>query len=289
MRSKQIMKRRGFTLIELLVVISIIALLMAILLPILRRAKGAAMIAFCLSNTHNLSVAWFMYTLENGGLLVGAMNGTSDNSEPRGRKYWYSWVTAPQNEAGISVDYDDASTEDKLRGIERGLLFPYVKNVKVYHCPADPRYKRPPPSGAKSSAFRSYSIAGGMNGTLWVAATKKLYHPCTVYAQIKAPAEKYVFVEDNDPRCFNVHCWEIELTRPRWADAPATWHYNKSNLGFADGHAETHRWMDKSTIEIGQAKTEDEIARLINVDRPDGRDIAYMQKHYAAVPGRETD
>ena len=127
-----------------------------------------------------------------------------------------------------------------------------------------------------------------MNGTLWIDAMTKLYHSCTVYTQIKAPAEKYVFVEDNDPRGFNVNAWEIDLTTNKWsADYPAIWYYNKSNLGFADGHAETHRWMDKKTIEIGQATTVKTIDELRKENQKGNQDLIYLQQHYAVIPGRE--
>jgi prepilin-type processing-associated H-X9-DG protein len=69
----------------------------------------------------------------------------------------------------------------------------------------------------------------------------------------------------------------------------AIWHYNKSNLGFADGHAETHRWMDKRTIRLGQVKTQNELDSAIKVDQTGNQDLIYMQKHYAALRGAETD
>jgi len=271
---------------------------MAILMPVLQRAKGAAMTALCLSNTHNLSLAWFAYTIDNDGRLVGPETRCSDNSDPGhaggGQHwFWYCWVTAPQNAAGTYVDYQTATYEDKIRAIERGLLFPYVKNVKVYHCPADTRYKKPaadPAYQGTCGGYHSYSIAACMNGTLWIDDMIRQYHSCTIYTQIKAPAGKYVFVEDNDPRGFNVNAWEIDLTTHRWsADYPAVWHYNKSNLGFADGHAETHRWMDKKTIKIGQAKTVDEINALRGEEQPQNQDLIYLQQHYAALRGAETN
>lgn len=67
-------KREGFTLIELLVVISIIALLMAILMPALSKVKEQAKAAICLSNLHQHGLAWKMYTDEYKQILVREIN-----------------------------------------------------------------------------------------------------------------------------------------------------------------------------------------------------------------------
>lgn len=278
------MKRRGFTLIELLVVISIIALLMAILMPVLRRAKGHAICTLCLHNLKTLSTAWLTYAVDNDGLLVGGHNGSSDGSRSDPLKR-YAAVTDPQNGNGNYINYRVASYEDKLRGIERGLLFCYVKDLDIYHCLADKRHKKPPPSTAKSPAWRSYSIAGCMNGTLFFSQTKAKYHPCTKYSQIKRPAEKYVFVEDADPRGWNNGSWVVDLTRPVWEDPPAGWHYDKSNLGFADGHSETHWWKDERTIDMINESYWKQVARR----QPGNDDLEYMQQHYGALPGPQKD
>jgi prepilin-type N-terminal cleavage/methylation domain-containing protein len=285
-RSEQIMKRRGFTLIELLVVISIIALLMAILMPVLRAAKAKAAGASCLSNLHNLSLAWVIYAMDNDGRLVG---GKGDGSVDKAGE----WVEYPQQENGgvyfsNNSDIAAAPFDDKIRGIERGALFPYVKNIKVYHCPADSRYKRPPTHHdyqGTCGGYRSYSIAGGMNGTLWMSQMKEIYHPCTIYTQIKTPAEKYVFVEDADPRGWNIWCWTIDITSPTWGDPLAGWHHNVSNLGFADGHAETHFWKDRSTI----AMMNDPDWKTTTPLDKSNPDIEYMQKRYAVLRGPQVE
>ena len=110
--------RKAFTLIELLVVISIIALLMAILLPALQRARKQAAGSACLANVRSISTAWFMYQLDNDGFLVSSYVYPGQKT---------SWVQMPQDKAGNTTwsrGGPECPLEDKIRGIKRGLLFP---------------------------------------------------------------------------------------------------------------------------------------------------------------------
>ena len=74
------MKYKGFTLIELLVVISIIALLLAILMPSLGIVKKKAQGVVCLANLDNMSKAWYLYSTENSDKLVGGSTPASLNA-----------------------------------------------------------------------------------------------------------------------------------------------------------------------------------------------------------------
>jgi len=212
------MKTRAFTLIELLVVIAIIAVLMAILLPSLNAARDHAKRIHCVSNVKTLSLAWFMYKDANDDKLV------------RGHTDPGNWVLRPP---------DNATIEQKKDAIRRGALFPYVNNtVDVYRCPADFRIKDP-----GQFAFRSFSIAGGANGENWSGSVR-----ARKYSDLKRPATKYVFLEDIDPRGYNVGSWVMNFNPPRWVDPLAMWHNERGTIGFADGHAEMHRWHDRHFI-----------------------------------------
>jgi prepilin-type N-terminal cleavage/methylation domain-containing protein len=253
------MKKRAFTLVELLVVIAIIALLMALLMPALRLANDQARAIICVNHLRQLSIAWFTYTTENDGELVNGHVPMNSNF-PRG----ILWVEPPQDAAGNYTGGNvPGLVEDKLRGIEKGLLYPYVKNVKVYHCPGDGRIDIP-----EQLAYRSYSVAGGANGEGW----DNSYKIALSYSEIRNPGTKYIFIEEADNRGWNRGSWVMNLNRTdQWVDPFAIWHNEKSTLGFADSHAEKHNWVDKSTIEMSENQN-----NFQNIPPNEGEDYRYM-------------
>ncbi len=227
------MKAKAFTLIELLVVIAIIAVLMGILMPSLKRAREQARSLHCRSNVRTLTLAWLMYKDENDSKIVPGftpLGPTGDNA----------WVRMP-------ADPGSALIEEKQEYIKLGLMWPYVKEVEVYRCPSDKRKNSP----FHQNAYRTYSIAGGMNavgngkgGGGWEIL------PCLNYTDIKQPATKYVFLAECDKRGYNMGSWVMKPSSKQWVDPFAVWHRdNTSTLGYADGHAEMQRWHSKGLIE----------------------------------------
>ncbi len=247
----------GFTLVELLVVISIIALLMGILVSTLSRARALAQCVVCMANLRTLITAWSAYSVNNQERLVGGMpgvRGTTTTLDPRLSWSWYAWVEIPKNELGTYtggyptpvMSFTDASMEDELRGIKSGLLYKYTGDIKPYNCASDPR------NGSKE-AWRSYTIAAGMNIDSPKTNSDSWVDQATNMSQITTPSQKYVFVENLDPRGWNWGYWDIYApsgTGAVWWNVVAGWHKTKSNWAFADGHAETRKWRDKRTIDI---------------------------------------
>jgi hypothetical protein len=138
---------------------------------------------------------------------------------------------------------ETASIELKKEYIKRGRLWPYVKSVDVYRCPSDRRKNSP----YHRFAFRTYSIAGGMNGVLdnsWEI------RPCKKYTDIRQPANKLVFIAECDPRGYNMGSWVIQPKTRQWVDPFGIWHRdNASTLSFADGHVDMHRWLSRGLVE----------------------------------------
>ncbi|MHC4521011.1 MAG: type II secretion system protein [Planctomycetota bacterium] len=223
------MKARAFTLIELLVVIAIIAVLMAILMPSLKRAREQARSLHCRSNVRTLTLGWLMYKDENDSKLVRG-NTPGPGGTP-------AWVIVPQNPGSAPV-------EEKKEYIKQGLMWPYVKEIEVYRCPSDRRKNVP----YHQYAYRTYSLAGGMNAVNPQGGWEIL--PCLKYTDIKRPATKYAFLAECDTRGYNMNSWVMYPRSRQWVDPFAIWHRdNTSTLGYADGHAEIQRWYGKGLID----------------------------------------
>jgi len=261
----------GFTLIELLVVIAIIAILMAILMPALRAARDQGRRVRCVSNVRSLAMAWFMYQDDNDNMLVSANVPRSAQFNELPDTFW---VEPPQGPLG-SYTGEQPTLEDEMRGIERGGLYPYVKDVDVYRCPADDRKRDP-----DRATFRSFSIAGGMNGEERYSYTER---GIIKYTEIRNPATKYVFVAEADSRQWNMGSWIIYPTGDSWCDPLTVWHGNRSTLGWADGRAEMHRWLDKRTIELSG----EEEWWTVDRSQPDSPDLKFMQRGYQLRPASQ--
>jgi prepilin-type N-terminal cleavage/methylation domain-containing protein len=121
-------KTKGFTLVELLVVIGIIAMLIAILLPALRRAQESAKRVLCLNNHKQLVLAARTYASDwKDALPFVNSNATESAGGWRGKtgEAFPGWL----------YQYPDKSLEDHLR---KGVLWKYLNNAKIYRCPFDP-------------------------------------------------------------------------------------------------------------------------------------------------------
>jgi len=260
------MKRKGFTLIELLVVISIIALLLAILMPALTKVKEQARAIICRTNVKSLSLAWILYAETHNDNLVGA---NDRGFRPASTPPYFDWVDRPMDSFGGYVNVDVASREDIERGMQNGLLWEHLGEIKAYSCPADKRMAK----------ARSFSIAASMNGP-WGT----FYPYYKKMANIVRPSRKYVFVEEEtDVGGTNWGAWALNPDAGSWVDPLSVRHGQKATtLGFADGHSELIKWKNESTIEMC-------INQTFNVipTPPDTEDYEYMEDGWAES-GRNT-
>jgi prepilin-type N-terminal cleavage/methylation domain-containing protein len=228
----------AFTLIELLVVIGIIAMLAALLLPVLGKSKTKGQQVYCVNNFHQLTLSWKMYADENGGKLVpifyfahGAVNTNA-------------WVRGSMNDDTKIYPPVEPGVKDStnFNGIKLGSLYTLNRSVGVYHCPADMSTV----DGVRR--VRSYSLNGWMGGT-WVAGQSN-YVVFKREADIvtPSPAKAWVFIDEHE-RSINDGWFAVDMRGERGLlDAPATRHNNAYGLSFADGHGEVWKLRDSRSI-----------------------------------------
>jgi prepilin-type N-terminal cleavage/methylation domain-containing protein len=284
---------RGFTLIELLVVIAIIALLAAMLLPVLTSAKRKALVANCISNQKQISLAWIMYADDNNDRVVGAdCNSSSDwRISPSGGGF-----QMPPIPPAIASSPELVNKFLDEQGFIQGGLFPYCKNADVLHCPADNRWQ------SANYAFDSYSMPNGLNAANTASHSIANGHVLK-QAVVKHPANAIILMEENDPRSQpinggsgtvfeNINSWVLPInggTYPpgwnglTWWDAPAAFHQSSAVIGYMDGHAENHRWLDADTITLarylGTSPTKDNYALQFSLSQCP-RDLLFVANGY---------
>jgi prepilin-type N-terminal cleavage/methylation domain-containing protein/prepilin-type processing-associated H-X9-DG protein len=280
-------KQRAFTLIELLVVISIIAILMAILMPALNRAREQGRRAVCQGNLKQLNLGWLMYADENDGKIVNgaggfhytATGGMTNDGAATGIVE-RAWVGMGWGNNWNTDNPSSGVTEaGQKKAIHEGALWPVVKNEGSYKCPTGRR-----------GEWVTYSVVDAMNGlnalngrtsvstgsthvnsvgsrvgktVLWIKRRIEIVSP--------GPAERMVYIDEGamTPDSFAVNY----VGNGSWWDDPPVRHGDGTTLSWADGHVTHRKWKATETVEFGKRaanryyggfapKTEDAIEEL---------------------------
>lgn len=238
----------GFTLIELLVVIAIIAILAAMLLPALSRAKHKAQGVQCLNNTKQLMLAWRMYAEDNNDRVANNF-GVSSTQQTITRRTFVNWVNnvmdwAPTDQWGnFNPDY-----------IRNGVLAIYLgNNLGVYKCPAD--HYVSPAQRARGYGSRARSISmNAFFGAYSETDRQSVNYHFGNYRQwlklstVSRPSNFFVTIDEHPDSINDGFFLNGPNSNPQnWGDTPASFHGGAAGISFADGHSEMHRWKGRAT------------------------------------------
>lgn len=266
--------RRGFTLIELLVVIAIIAILAGMLLPALGKAKTKAEGIKCLANHRQLLIGWAMYIHDNRDQLPYAYADETNPATSDGA--WVQGILQWEQKVGPG-----SSPKDNwdLTYLQQSPLYTYTGQSKdIWKCPGDKTMaidkdkKRVP-------RIRSMSMSiwtGGNKGTDGGWGPK-----WNVFTRLSSftdpgPTMTYVLLDEREDSIndgFFVVSMEgyPDSSKTTMVDWPAAYHNKAGGFSFADGHAETHKWIDPRTAPA--------LGKIAATSQPRNPDILWMQEH----------
>jgi prepilin-type N-terminal cleavage/methylation domain-containing protein/prepilin-type processing-associated H-X9-DG protein len=276
----KVFSRAAFTLIELLVVIAVIALLAGMLLPTLAKAKAKAQAIQCLNNHRQLLFAWRMYAEDSHEKIPYASTSGDPATDPG------VWV-----QGWLNFDPNNTSNWDVTKDIQKSPLWPYCGNsAGIWKCPADRSTVVPasgPLRGQVAPRVRSMSMsvwAGGFGGNPPDPSDPSW----RVYLRLAdmvdpGPARTWILLDQRQDSInwgnffTDMHGYPDQPGQVRFSyDFPASYHNGSGGFSFADGHAETRRWVDPRTTPPLSANQNSLFAGGV-VPSPNNPDIIWMQ------------
>ena len=252
---------RAFTLIELLVVIAIIAILAALLLPVLGRAKAKGQGITCLSNTKQLTFAWLLYSGDFNDRVANNY-GVTETRQAVTSGALDNWVNNVMTWDTVATGtYGSLNTNLTL--IANGTLGKYTAAaIGVYKCPADnylspvqknAGYTQRVRSLAMNSIFGRFStstdarvdptLRGINKGIDWGFPAYRQYLKQT---QVPRPAKTWLVIDEH-PDSINDAFFVNNPGAGAWQDLPASYHNGACGFSFADGHSEIKKWRSATS------------------------------------------
>jgi prepilin-type N-terminal cleavage/methylation domain-containing protein len=277
----------GFTLIELLVVIAIIAILAALLLPALNKAKLKTVGIRCMNNHRQLTLAWLQYTDDNNDLLLYASR-TGDVFRPElVALNQFVWVMGD-----LDFNPNNRSNWDPSLDLMRSPLWRYCgQSVAIWKCPAD--HSSLLVDGVRKPRVRSMSmnlwmggftgydggVSGGNNAT-YGGSNWKIYLKQSELID-PGPSRIFLFLDMREDSvdwgnfATDMRGWPDQPTRYGFYDLPGDYHHRAAGFSFADGHAEIKRWRDDRTMPplVSNGLVPDVFPS------PNNPDVAWLQDH----------
>jgi len=220
----------AFTLIELLVVIAVIAILAALLLPVLGRSRMRAEALACSNNLKQLSIAWALYADDHADALV------NNHGVPETLARRQTWANNVQ-------DWEHGDDNTNVVYLTDSKLGPYAnRSFRIYKCPSD----REPAANGPHIRSMSMNAMVGNPGELTNRFNPN-YRQFFKTGQLSNPAGIFVFLDEHADT-LNDGFFVNRLDERNWGNVPGSYHNGAANLSFGDGHVETHRWSVSSTV-----------------------------------------
>ncbi len=264
--------RRGFTLIELLVVIAVIAILAALLLPSLSRAKARADVTRCMSNLKQLQFGWHMYANDNRDFIAGNdwESEAGKNGKTRGNLNWMTGWLDPRE-----PDNTDNTNAALLTDSQWSSLGSYVKSASLYHCTASRITAKE--GNEYYPVVRTISMSGwmGYNTSEWNPGFQ--FFRKTTDMTVLASSDALVFIDERDDSIDDGY-FAVDMVLDRIVNFPAGYHAGSGAVTFADGHAEIHRWRSSEVLVRQQSGVETIKHEYLPVSASN-QDLAWLRAH----------
>jgi prepilin-type processing-associated H-X9-DG protein len=232
-------------------------------------------------------MGWYLYAEDNDAYIMDGDTGdTADGWRMTNGKLVHLFTPDPQD---VNGNRRNSSLEDKIRGYQKGAMWPYMETHKLFNCRSDKRWRKdainPYLSGKCIGGYRSYSMGAPLS-RMGIGATDTRENLCFVEKknEFVNPSSKVVWLEEADGYGINHRTWNMYLGHKQWWDPFAIWHNGSSTFGYADGHAERHKWVEELTIRMAENQSKTGGGGGERVPANESRDYDWFRSKY--IPGK---